>query len=748
MPRRFSVRSWLVLLVLSVLLPTLLAAVASIGYFYRQERQSFEERVLETSRAMSMVVDRELARREAMVKTLAKSPTLGQDDLTAFYRYAREIAPQPDMVVVLSDVSGQQVLNTRRPFGETALPRTVFSELRRQADPTATLVSDLYFAPFGRQYSFAVEVPVVIKGQLRYYLSVGGYASYLQALLKEQRLPANWIGSVFDRNGFIVARTINPEKLVGKQATADMLQQLAAREEGSFNTVTIDGRAVTTAFSKGTNYGWGFAIGVPRAEVASWSAQALAWFASAAALLGVGAVISALWVGRALMRPVVALKHAAGALGQGRAVAFSPTGVVEIDEAGAAMSDAAASIRDANALTQRRISEALAQAQQANKAMIQGQRLEAVAHLTGGVAHDFNNLLMVIGTNAHILRRTGLTAMQEGCVSKIERSVSAGTKLTRQLLTFSRRQPMRPEVIDLGEQLAPLTELVRSALHSRIELQSEVESAPLFVDIDPNELELALINLAVNARDAMPDGGVLGVTARRAHAGEVPGTEADLAVLEVSDTGTGIAPEVLGKVFEPFFTTKPVGHGTGLGLSQVYGLCTQSGGTATVQSELGRGTTVRMYLPLSRKPLARKGSEPDSLDTSSIDARVLLVEDNEDLAQAAADVLVAAGCQVEHARTADDALVLLEGAVPFHVVLSDIRMPGSMDGIALARQVAQRNDSTGVILMTGFTEELEKARDMGLLVLPKPCPAEELLARVRAASSRTAKWREGHQPRT
>ncbi|WP_084267335.1 ATP-binding protein [Azohydromonas lata] len=738
MPRRFSVRSWLVLLAMSVLLPTLLAAVASIAYFYRQERQSFEERVLETARAMSMVVDRELARREAMVKTLAKSPTLVQDDLEAFHRYAREVAPQPDMVVVLSDLSGQQLLNTRRTFGEAPLPRTVFSELRRQADPTATLVSDLYFAPFGRQYSFAVEVPVVIKGQLRYYLSVGGYASYLQQLLKEQRLPASWIGSVFDRNGFIVARTINPEKLVGKQATADMLQQLAARQEGSFETVSVDGRAVTTAFSKGSNYGWGFAIGVPRAEVASWSAQALAWFASVAALLAVGAVISALWVGRALMRPVVALKQAAQALGQGSAVAFSPTGVIEIDETGAAMSDAAASIRNAHALTQRRINEALEQAQQAHKAMVQGQRLEAVAHLTGGVAHDFNNLLMVIGTNAHILRHKGVPPALEPCLSRIERSVSAGTKLTRQLLTFSRRQPMRPEIIDLREQLAALTELMRSALHSRIELKSEIESARLHIEVDPNELELALVNLAVNARDAMPDGGVLHLTAGRANANEVSGSDAGHAVLEVRDTGVGIAPDVVDKVFEPFFTTKPVGHGTGLGLSQVYGLCAQSGGTATIESELGRGTTVRLYFPLSRKPLSAAGPHGDATGITSIDARVLLVEDNEDLAQAAADVLVAAGCRVEQARTADDAVKALEGRGPFDVVLSDIRMPGSMDGIALAHRIAQSGSSTGVILMTGFTEELQKAKDLGLLVLPKPCPAEDLLARVKAVASKAA----------
>ena len=738
MPRRFSVRSWLVLLAMSVLLPTLLAAVASIAYFYRQERQSFEERVLETARAMSMVVDRELARREAMVKTLAKSPTLAQDDLEAFHLYAREVAPQPDMVVVLSDLSGQQLLNTRRTFGEARLPRTVFSELRRQADPMATLVSDLYFAPFGGQYSFAVEVPVVIKGQLRYYLSVGGYASYLQGLLKEQRLPASWIGSVFDRNGFIVARTINPEQLVGKQATADMLQQLTARQEGRFETVAVDGRAVTTAFSKGSNHGWGFAIGVPRAEVASWSAKALAWFASVAALLSVGAVISALWVGRALMRPVMALKQAAQALGQGSAVAFNPTGVIEIDETGAAMSDAAASIRNAHALTQRRISEALEQAQQAHKAMVQGQRLEAVAHLTGGVAHDFNNLLMVIGTNAHILRHKGLPPALEPCLSRIERSVSAGTKLTRQLLTFSRRQPMRPEIIDLREQLGPLSELMRSALHSRIELKSEIELAPLDIEVDPNELELALVNLAVNARDAMPDGGVLHLTARRANADEVSGSAAGHAVLEVRDNGVGIAPDVVDKVFEPFFTTKPVGHGTGLGLSQVYGLCAQSGGTATIESELGRGTTVRLYFPLSRKPLSAAGPPSTATGITAIDARVLLVEDNEDLAQAAADVLVAAGCQVEQARTADDAMTALEGRGPFDVVLSDIRMPGSMDGIALARRIAQRGSPTGVILMTGFSAELQKARDLGLLVLPKPCPAEDLLARVHAVAAKAA----------
>ncbi|WP_157267038.1 hybrid sensor histidine kinase/response regulator [Azohydromonas aeria] len=738
MPRRFSVRSWLVLLALSVLLPTLLAAVMSIAYFYKEERQSSEARVLETARAMSMVVDRELARREGVVKTLAKSPALVQGNLETFYRYARDIAPQPDMAVVLSDISGQQVLNTRRPFGEGSLPRTVFSKLREQADPLATLVSDLYFAPIGKQYSFAVEVPVVVDGRLRHYLSMGGYANYLQDLLKEQRLPDSWIGTVVDRNGFIVARTIGAEQFVGKLVPEALLKQLMAHQEGALETLSIDGRPVLAVFSKGSKYGWSFVIGVPQAEVATWSALALSRFASTAALLAVAVVIGALWVGRALTRPVVALKHAAHALGQGSAATFKPTGVVEIDEVAVAMSDAADSLRNASAVTQRRISEALEQAEQAHRAMVQGQRLEAVAHLTGGVAHDFNNLLMVVGTNMHILRRTGLSAVQESCVSKIERAVSSGTKLTRQLLTFSRRQPMRPEVIDLREQLPSLTALMRSALHSRIELRSVVEPARLHVEVDPNELELALINLAVNARDAMPDGGALHITARLAHAGEMSVTPAQHVVLEVRDTGTGIAPDLVGKVFEPFFTTKPVGHGTGLGLSQVYGLCVQSGGVATIESELGRGTTVRMYLPLSSKPLASEVRQSATTGTDSINARVLLVEDNEDLAQAAADVLVAAGCQVEKARTGDDAVIALEVERPFDVVLSDIRMPGSVDGIALAHRIAQSGQPTGVILMTGFTAELQKARDMGFLVLPKPCPAEDLLAQVRAVAAKAA----------
>ncbi|MCW7536694.1 ATP-binding protein [Aquabacterium sp. A7-Y] len=725
--RASTIRARLVLLVLAAMIPTVLAAVAAILAFYAEEKQAFSARVLETTRAVSLVVDRELARREAIVRTLSESPTLTKNDLEGFYHYARRVAPTNDSAIILSDLGGRQLLNTRRPFGESNLPTTVFPPLR--TDPLATVVSDLYFAPFGKQYSFALEAPVVRDGKVIYYVGMGSFASHLQKVLNDQRLPPSWIGSVIDRTGRIVARTTDPATIVGKTVTQDMLAQLASKSEGAFYTVSVDGRRVFAAFSKAQPYGWGVIIGVPVQELA-FPARAVGRFAAVAAVLTLAAVAGAMWAARSILRPVTAIRQVAEDLGRGADIKATETGLAETDEVLRAMAVASASIQGAAEAMEQRVKEALAKAERAQTAVIQNQRLEAVGHLTGGIAHDFNNLMMVVGTNAHILRRLHRQGELDPQLAGIERAVAAGTRLTRQLLTFSRRQALRPEVLDLRTRLPALLELVQPAVGSAIAVRAEVAEGSMCIEIDPGELELALLNLAINAKDAMPGGGTLTVRVRREE-GQQAGP-APSVLLEVEDTGRGIEPDVLERVFEPFFTTKPLGHGTGLGLSQVFGMCSQAGGSVVVESAPGRGTVVRMRFPVVSEALVSPEQSVEEADMQ-VNAAVLLAEDNPDVASAIREVLVSAGCQVRCVRTGDEALATLDSGELFSILLTDVRMPGRLSGVELATIAQQRHPRTAIVLMTGYTEELNMARSLTLPVLPKPCDARELLLAVRDA---------------
>ena len=367
-------------------------------------------------------------------------------------------------------------------------------------------------------------------------------------------------------------------------------------------------------------------------------------------------------------------------------------------------------------------------------ALRQAQKLEALGHLTGGVAHDVNNLLMVVNNNAHLLQRMPPGSDMSAPIASIQRAVEAGSRLTRQLLAFSRRQAWRAEVIDLCRWLPQVLELVRHTLTRNIELHCDIAPDVHAIEVDAAEMELALINLAINARDAMPQGGVLQISVANA-VPNAPGRERGSArpyvQIAVSDTGIGIAPEVLDRVFEPFFTTKEVGKGTGLGLSQVYGFCNQAGGTATVSSRLGHGTTVTMLLRATDAyaiPAEARSHIPEA------SGDVLLVEDNDDVAQATGALLQSIGHGVTRAASAAQALQLLEATGSrFDAVLSDIVMAGGSDGLELALTLRRTHPRLPVLLMTGYTARLDAAVASGFAVIAKPCPPEQLAAALRRA---------------
>jgi signal transduction histidine kinase/ActR/RegA family two-component response regulator len=390
-------------------------------------------------------------------------------------------------------------------------------------------------------------------------------------------------------------------------------------------------------------------------------------------------------------------------------------------------------------LAQQRLHDETAHRQRIEETLRQAQKIEALGRLSGGVAHDFNNLLMVVGNNLYLLRRLQPALAASTHLAAIERAVAAGTKLTRQLLSFSRRQPLRPERVLLQTHLDSIAELVAPAVGATVVVQTEIEPDTAPVQVDVQELELAVLNLAINARDAMPQGGRLRIGVANARAGEPAGFEGRFVVISVHDSGQGVVPELAQRVFEPFFTTKDVGHGTGLGLSQVHGFCARAGGTATFDSRSGEGTTVRMFLPASTLPEpAALATAPDALQ-SLPGLRVLLVEDNAEVAFATATVLESMGCRVHPSDSADAAIAALRAdAQRFDLVLSDIVMCGALDGVGLAAVVQNEYPQLPIVLISGYSSSLDHALALEVPVLPKPSTPAALAAAIRAALARHA----------
>jgi PAS domain S-box-containing protein len=370
----------------------------------------------------------------------------------------------------------------------------------------------------------------------------------------------------------------------------------------------------------------------------------------------------------------------------------------------------------------------------AEEALRQSQRMEAIGQLTGGVAHDFNNLLMVINGAAEKVKRTVPEKQVSVPLEMIATAVKRGQKLTSQLLSFARRQTLETEVIDLAQTLPHISEMLKRSLRGDIEIKAFAPDRACRARVDPGELELALLNLGVNARDAMPNGGLLSLAVRHvrlAGESEVDELRGEFIAIELMDSGLGIAPEVLPRVFDPYFTTKGAGKGTGLGLSQVYGFAKQSGGTATVQSKLGRGTTVSMYLPATEEPLSAERKHPIVVDQiQSQEGTVLLVEDNEDVATVSAGFLEQLGYTVELAMNGSDALQKLRNGSSYDLVFSDLLMPGSVAGLDLARVVRGDHPHIPILLTTGYSQKAQEAVREGFSILRKPYDVQSLFKAI------------------
>jgi signal transduction histidine kinase/ActR/RegA family two-component response regulator len=377
----------------------------------------------------------------------------------------------------------------------------------------------------------------------------------------------------------------------------------------------------------------------------------------------------------------------------------------------------------------------------------QAQKIEALGQLTGGVAHDFNNLLQVISSGLQVVGRQSDPVRREQIFAAMRQAVNRGASLCRQLLAFSRRQALKPEAVNLERLGGDMRELLNRSLRGDIQIKTSFAERLWYVEVDPGELELVILNLALNARDAMPSGGTIEISARNCPALADPDLVdhelgGDFVRLDIADSGVGMSPEILTHAFEPFFTTKEVGSGSGLGLAQAHGFAKASGGAVRIESTPGRGTLVSLFLPRTLKTPA---FSPELMPQASDDlagnaAQVLVVEDDDEVAALTVEMINQLGYDTTRVASAEAALGALADRRAVDIVFSDVMMPGSMNGVELAQEIRRRRPNLPVLLTSGYAEAARrKAGAQQIKIIPKPYRIDELRDALAAVRQDTRK---------
>jgi signal transduction histidine kinase/ActR/RegA family two-component response regulator len=372
----------------------------------------------------------------------------------------------------------------------------------------------------------------------------------------------------------------------------------------------------------------------------------------------------------------------------------------------------------------------------------QAQKIEALGQLTGGVAHDFNNLLQVVSGGLQVLGRQTDPVRRERIFAAMRQAVDRGASLCRQLLAFSRRQALKPEAVNLERLACDMQELLNRSLRGDIQIQTCFAERLWCVEVDPGELELVILNLALNARDAMPNGGTIEISARNMPALTDHDLVGDFVCLDIADSGIGMSPDILAHAFEPFFTTKEVGSGSGLGLAQAHGFAKASGGAVRIASTPGQGTLVSLFLPRTLKTPAYTAElmPRASDDLAGNAAQVLVVEDDDEVAALTVEMINQLGYDTTRVASAEAALGALADRRSVDIVFSDVMMPGRMNGVELAQEIRRRRPNLPVLLTSGYAEAARrKAGGQQIKIIPKPYRIDELRDALAAVRQDTRK---------
>lgn len=671
---RFFRRS-LIALGVAATLPTIVFAAVGIFYFLRAERSQVEAATLGRSFTVITLSEAALRGNLSALNVLATSLYFDTENWQVFYPRVQRVLlanPQWETIRLFNMKTREEVFDLRKPFGP---PRPLefpdeddLALLQHSGEPLVGGV-DTTSEPL-----IYIYLPILREQQLKYVIAAAIRPKVFQDLLLAQ-VPTNTIAAVVDRHGRFLARTHDYERRVGQPATQYVRDAMRNNERGFYRGTTYEGFENYTAFYTSPWSGWSAHVAVASTLIdtpTSWSFV----------VAGVAGLGSALLAGVLVMLV----------------------------------------LRD------------MAERRRAEEALRQSQKMEAVGQLTGGIAHDFNNLLTAIIGNLDMIRtRTADNERLQRLSNNALDAAQRGAKLTAQLLAFSRNQRMELAPVDLERLLGGMIGLLRQSVGPSIVVSIEIAPEARTVMSDANQLELALLNLAVNARDAMPGGGAVAISTH------LP-VDLDLralpkrsyAEIRVCDNGSGMSDEIRTRAMEPFFTTKQVGQGTGLGLSQVYGVVRESGGAVFVESESGRGTRIRMILPLANTNVVLPAPRDSEDRTPTVRAprhdretSILLVDDDRQVRRFVADSLQSLGYRVVDLAAGAPALALLN-ETRFDLLVVDFAMPG-MNGAQVARAAQERQPGLRVLIISGYADSAAIKAALGSApLLHKPFDVTEL----------------------
>ena len=719
-----SIRGRLVLLVLALWLP----AVAGLGLqayeAYQSQKDALKDEMRQQALALRVALDAEIERRFTLARALSALPSLEAGDTSAFERAARGAVQGTQDAVLLLDRE-RQYFNTDAP-GRPPIarpPQSLFVE-------NGTGIHFAERGPASGQPVVALLVPEARHTPPRFDVAVPFPIQRIQTLIAQQPLRAGTVASVIDAQQRVMGRSREPERWIGTRASHTVLRDMAAAGESGFvRTTTLDKVASLTYLSPPGPHGWATVVAVPEQSLthAAWRLATRAVTASAV-LLAVGLGL-ALLAARRISGPVQALERAASDLLARRVPPPLNTGFTEVDRVGGVLHDAAAQAHEWGEVLQARVREASEEARRAEASLFEARKHEAVGRLTGAIAHDFNNLLQTVSMGLQVVQRSVPEGRHTKALMAALAACGRAGDQVRQMLAFGRVQQMQLQPVNLADLLLRSRDLTDKALGERVQLLAQIDPDLPPVLADPAQLELAVLNLVFNARDAMPGRGTVAL-----RASEVDGAAAGLQPqryvrIEVEDDGQGMDPETLARVFEPYFTTKPVGAGTGLGLPQVQAFARQSGGEVRIRSTPGQGTCVSVFLPVAQAQPAAEAAPAQASAPGRRKLKILMVEDDVLVASVVMAALEHEGHAVSLCRTADDALPRLSAGEAFDVLFTDVMMPGSMTGLELAAWAREHRPEVPALVATGYSA---RTTEGPWRVLRKPYVIEDLLATLEA----------------
>ncbi len=675
---RFFRRS-LVALGVAATLPTVVFAALGVFYLLQIERERIQNATLATAEHVMALGDSRVERDLAVLRALGSSRTVRRGDWSAFRARVKDtIASDPQWLSVRVFDTSQRL----QVFPGDAIPIAAqhLDAIEQVIGGKAEAVGQSERA---EQPTVWIYAPVRVDDEIPYVLAAAVSTDVFQSILVHAASPGV-TAAIVDAHGNFIARTLGYAERVGTPAAPSLREALASGEHGFYRGETYEGLKSYSAFHVSDRTRWSTHIAV----ASSLLDTPATWSVAVAALAGLGAALLA------------------GVL------------VVLV-------------LRD------------MAERRRADEALRQSQKMEAVGQLTGGIAHDFNNLLTAIIGNLDMIhsRAAGNERLQRSAANALE-AARRGAKLSAQLLAFSRTQRMAVRRIDLQQLLSGMSGLLAQSVGPSIRVEVVIDPEATFVVSDANQLELALLNLAVNARDAMNGSGTLTITAKCADTVDRSLPPGDYVDLEVRDTGAGMSEEVRARAIEPFFTTKPTGQGTGLGLSQVYGVVRESGGALSIDSELGRGTTIRLTLERANEqtdsPMTRPGAglaKPAPASGQESHVRVLIVDDDRLVRRFMTESLRTLGYQVTDAADGQSAVALLK-TTTFDLLIVDFAMPG-MNGADVARLAHSLQPALRILIVSGYADSTALQAAVGdAPQLRKPFNTAELQAAVKELFAR------------